>query len=338
MEYFVKTIQPFVPTLLIRLAIRAYLSVSTRRAVKGHVIKQLLDVVNKSRLDDVTILADKANEQHYEVPTSFFKKHLGPRLKYSSCEWPIHINTLAEAETATLRSYQNRAGLDQLNEGSTVLEMGSGWGSLSLLNAMTYPKLKFISFSNSTTQVEYIKKMIHTKKIQNLDVFVEDYQDFCSTQSTLHGQTVDRIIAIETIEHARNIERLFEWMSYRLKDKGCCFIQSLVLQHHAYMVSHSDWMGRNFFSGGQMLAAQSYLHYNKHLIVRSMEPRSGLEYARTLATWLTRLENLKKTMIDQYGQQHYEQFRMFYMQCTEAFAIQNGSVYMTCYYNLEKRK
>jgi len=335
MEFFVSNIQPYISTYIIRFLIKIYIIVSSFLSSNKQIVKQVIDNINYSRSDKVTILTEKANQQHYEIPTEFFILHLGPKLKYSSCEW--NYKTIEENEIMTLKSYQKYATLENLCDNSNVLEMGSGWGSLSLFNAETYPKLNFISFSNSESQVDYINKIAEKKGLTNLNAHVEDYQDFCSNHSKLEGKKFDRIFAIETIEHSRNIECLFKYISHRLNDNGKVFIQSLVHQHKSYMVDNTNWMGRNFFSGGHMLAMQSYLHYNKHLIVTSMTPRNGKEYSKTLEVWLNKLEKSKDIILKLYGHTHYEKFRMFYMQSIEAFAAKDGSLYMTCYYELEKR-
>ena len=105
----------------------------------------------------VAVQTEAANEQHYEVPTAFFLAHLGPRRKYSSCEWPKSVGTLAEAENYTLAEYCRRLGLNKLSAGANVLEVGCGWGSLSLFMAEKYPTITFRCFSNSETQIAFIK-------------------------------------------------------------------------------------------------------------------------------------------------------------------------------------
>ena len=111
------------------------------------------------------MMTEEANEQHYGNDPAFFVAHLGPNLKYSACEWPSASNangpnaplgsgcTLAEAEAATLLIYQEKAGLSSLPKGSRVLELGCGWGSLTLANAARFPELHFTAFSNSPQQV-----------------------------------------------------------------------------------------------------------------------------------------------------------------------------------------
>lgn len=335
MEFFVNNIQFFIPTIILRLIIRFYLYISYYLNISNNLVDNVIDVKNKNCEDKVAILTNLANEQHYEVPSEFFKLHLGNKLKYSSCEYKDNLS-LAECEIKTLKNYQHLSKLNEMKSGD-ILELGSGWGSLSLYNAETYPHLNFTCFSNSKSQIEYINQQIKKNNLTNLTAIKEDYNIFCSKDSLMNNKKYDCIIGIETIEHCHNIEKLFYWINKRLKNNGLVFIQSLTLQHDSYLIDNDSWMGRNFFSGGQMLSLQSYLHYNKDLIVTNMIPRNGYEYSKTLEFWLNNLENIKDNIIYNFGKTHYEKFRMFYIQPIEAFRSHNGNNYMTCYYILEKR-
>ena len=72
---------------------------------------------------------EKANEQHYEVPAAFFTRALGPHLQYSSCFFDRGDEDLGTAEARMLALSSERA---QLKDGQRVLELGCGWGSLTL--------------------------------------------------------------------------------------------------------------------------------------------------------------------------------------------------------------
>ena len=210
--------------------------------------------------------------------------------------------------------------------------MGCGWGSLTLANAAAFPHLKFTSFSNSRTQIASIREMAASRGIRNLSCHVEDYADFCTARSKLEGRKFARIMAIETLEHGRNIGRIFEYISRRLEPDGRVFVQSLVHQIRTLLIKGDDWMGRNFFTGGQVFSLQSYLHYNEHLRVAELVPVSGTNYARTAQVWLDRLEAKGPEIKRRFGAPVYENFRMFYIQTVEAFGALEGNAYMLGYY------
>jgi len=335
MDYFFY-IQSYIPTFFLRLAIRLYIFADYYDSANKNHIKNNIGINETNNNNKIAVLTEKANEQHYEVPTDFFKLHLGGKLKYSSCEKMTGDVSIDIIEENTLRKYQDYLKLDNIKDGGCILEMGCGWGSLSLYNAQLFPNLKFVCFSNSKTQIEYINSMINFHSINNLTAIVEDYNDFCSSESNIKQQ-YDRIVAIETIEHCRNIKSIFKSINIRLKYDGYAFVQSLVKQNSSYIMSDKTWMGRNFFSGGQILSIQSYLHYNDDMIIRKMIPRNGKEYSVTLDLWLEQLEKQKNNIISKYGNKLYEKFRMFYIMSSEAFRSINGNNYMTCYYILEKR-
>lgn len=336
MEFFVNNIQMYIPTIIIKFIVKIYIYITYIFTLKHDNINKVIKLKEHNMIDSVAVLTEKANEQHYEVPTTFFKKHLGKMLKYSSCEYLHNCNSIDDLELNTIKSYQKYLNLDKLNTGN-ILEMGCGWGSLSIYNAISYPNLNFTCFSNSSTQIEYINTIIKEKNIKNLVAIVEDYNIFCGDNSKIKNIKFDRVIAIETIEHCRNIKNIFKAVNIRLKDDGFVFIQSLVNQRSSYLMTNDTWMGRNFFSGGQILSIESYLHYNDDLIIDKLVPRNGTEYSKTLDLWLSNLECNKDVIIKEFGKSTYENFRLFYISSSEAFKSINGNNFMVCYYFLKKR-
>ena len=87
-----------------------------------------------------------ANAQHYEVPAAFFRLCLGPRFKYSSCLYTGPADTLAGAEERALAETCANA---QLEDGQAILELGCGWGSMTLWMASCYPNARITAVSNS---------------------------------------------------------------------------------------------------------------------------------------------------------------------------------------------
>ena len=178
-EAVVNRLFPILPTWFFRLCLRWYLVYIGWQTRRGDVVVQQIEVDRRQRkARPVTAEVEKANEQLYANDPAFFVAHLGPRLKYSACEWAAGVTSLAEAETRTVRSYQARAGLATLPEGARVLELGCGWGSLSLENAERYPALQFVAFSNSPEQIGFVRARAAESGLTILTAHVEDYADF----------------------------------------------------------------------------------------------------------------------------------------------------------------
>lgn len=331
-EFFVAHVQQFVPTLVLRWLVRWYLKLKVGGALRGGaaVVKQIEMDRMERRREKVTVLVDKANKQLYGNESAFFESHLGPALKYSACEWPSDNATLADAEVFTIGLYQQLLRLDQLAAGSRVLELGCGWGSLCLSNAKKYPSLQFVAFSNSPQQIDFIK----SRAPSNLSVYVQDYAEFVAKND---GKLFDAAVAIETVEHARNIEKLLVAVAARLKPGALFFVHSLLHQTASYLIDDGDWLGRNFFSGGSILALNTYLHLTPpelHLI--DCRPVNGRGYSRTLLAWLDNLERKKQHYVAVYGREFVEGFRAFYLVCAECFAANDGYEFMCGYYLFQK--
>jgi cyclopropane-fatty-acyl-phospholipid synthase len=345
-ELFVKYVQCWLPTWSVRLLVRLWLKQVGFFMRSGDVVVQQIACDRRERVSrPVTTDVEVTNEQLYGNDPAFFVDHLGPKLKYSACEWPegkSGFANLADAESITIANYQRKLGLDALPAGSRVLELGCGWGSLSLSNAEKYPKLTFVGFSNSPQQIEHIRGQAAARGIKNLSVFVEDYALFVNPKTSkvapVGAEPFDAAVAIETVEHAQNIGELLEATAARLKVGAKFFVHSLLHQSSSYVLDTNSWMGRNFFTGGSIISLNSYFHLAPpSLYIAEMEPVNGIGYSKTLLAWLEKQEEQRAKFVAKYSSAFYEGYRMFYLSCAEAFAANNGNEYMCGYYTFVKR-
>ena len=347
-ELFVKDVQPYMPTWFLRFLVASWMKYCGYLMRSGDVVVQQIILDRKERfMRPVTAEVEVTNEQLYANDPEFFLLHLGPRLKYSACEWPEGSEKdgfaagLGKAEDYTVAIYQEKAGLASLPAGARVLELGCGWGAISLTNAARFPHLTFISFSNSPPQIEFIRARAKERGITNLTVSVEDYALFVdpskSKVAPAGAPLFDAAIAIETVEHAQNIGELLRGVALRLKPGAKFFVHSLLHQSCSYLLSPDTWMGRNFYTGGSILALNSYFHLApKDLYLADVQPVSGVGYMKTSLAWLELQEKNKARFVKKYGSDFYEGFRMFYIAVAEAFGANNGAEFMCGYYVFEK--
>ena len=136
-----------------------------------------------------------ANEQHYEVPPAFFRRVLGKRMKYSCALWPPGIDSLDEAEEAMLTVTCERAGIE---DGMEILELGCGWGSLSLWMAERFPGSRVLAVSNSTPQRRFIEGECAARGLRNLSVRT------CDMNVLDPAASFDRVVSVEMFAHMRN--------------------------------------------------------------------------------------------------------------------------------------
>ena len=280
----------------------------------------------------------KANKQHYEVPTDFFIRHLGDKLKYSSCEWDHdRITNIHDAEKYTIKKYQTLMKLDELKPGDRILEIGNGWGSLCISNAMSFPHLQFESFSNSHTQIAYIQSQIDTKKIKNLKIWKQDIDEFVNAPiSDADINKYSRIVSIECLEHCRGYALLFEKLNKILTDDGFCFFHILANTKNTTIMKPNTWMGRNFFSGGTIPRVDLFSKFNKHLKVFDTILINGKEYSKTLDSWLHRMYEDSDIQSILQSNSEYQKWRLFYLICSENFKFNEGSEYVVTYIFMNK--
>lgn len=286
----------------------------------------------------IAALPEKANEQHYEVPAEFFGRVLGVHRKYSCCYWTPETRGLNAAEEQSLRLTCEHA---ELKDGQSVLELGCGWGSLSLWMAEHYPNSTITAISNSASQRQYIESEIARRGLTNLRIITCDINDF----SSIHK--FDRVVSVEMMEHVRNHRLLFERINGWLKPGGKLFVH--IFCHHRFtypfeVQGESDWMAKYFFSGGIMPAQNLLLNCQQHLQLERQWLWDGTHYEKTSNAWLQRMDSdpaattavLKAT----YGPDWriwWSRWRIFFMSCAELFGYNNGSEWFVSHYLFTRR-
>jgi cyclopropane-fatty-acyl-phospholipid synthase len=297
------------------------------------------DFVSAMQQAPLALLTDKANEQHYEVPAEFFAQVMRPHRKYSSCWWPDGIDTLPAAEAAALNETCLHA---DLHDGQAVLELGCGWGSLSLWMAEHYPNSRIVAVSNSHSQRAYIEAQAGKLGLRNLQVITCDMNDFNI------DQRFDRVVSVEMFEHMRNWPELFQRIHRWLRADGKFFMHIFVHRTTPYPFEDqddSDWMSRYFFSGGMMPSDDLPLQFQEHLRFARRWRWHGSHYARTLNAWLANMDanrdQVWPILEATYGKADakiwWMRWRVFFMACAELFDYNNGNEWWVSHYLFERR-
>lgn len=261
-----------------------------RRELRGGVVGQeerLSALLERMRTGPIAELPAVANEQHYELPAEFFELMLGPRRKYSGCLWESGTETLEQAEEAMLALTCERA---QVRDGMSILDLGCGWGSLSLWLAERHPGSRITAVSNSHGQREFIAARRDELGLANLEVITADMNEF-----TPEGR-YDRVISVEMFEHMRNWRELLRRISTWLTDDGRLFIHVFSHRTVPYLFE-GTWAAERFFTAGLMPSHELPLHFQEHLLLDGRWAIPGTHYARTLRAWLGRLDSDRERAI-----------------------------------------
>jgi cyclopropane-fatty-acyl-phospholipid synthase len=295
----------------------------------------------------LAIHTDEANAQHYEVPTELFELMLGPHLKYSSGYWPPGVTTLAGAEEAMLRLTCERA---RLADGQDILELGCGWGSLTLWMAERYPAARITAVSNSTTQREHIEKQAAIRGLDNLTVLTCDVNALgvSAHADVVTAAAFDRVVSVEMFEHVRNHRQLTGRIATWLRPGGQLLVHVFAHRSDPYPFDtggSGDWMARHFFTGGIMPSDDLLLHAVQDLAVEDHWVVSGTHYARTLHAWLDNLDaerdRATQLLAATYGPAAapawFHRWRMFDIACEELFAFRGGDEWHVSHYRFVRR-
>lgn len=291
------------------------------------------------RASPIAIETKAANEQHYEVPAEFFHRHLGPRLKYSCCHYGGGAATLADAEAQMLALYAERAGLA---DGQAMLDLGCGWGSLSLWLAERYPNSRVVGLSNSHGQRQFIEARARERGLRNLTILTGNIVDFEMPAAAL-GLGFDRVLSIEMFEHMKNYGRLFAKVCGWLQPQGRLFVHVFahkLLAYHFEVQGEDDWMSKYFFTGGTMPSEHLFAHFQDDLQLLDQWWINGRHYERTANQWLAGMDAQRAPILaafrSAYGEADariwFQRWRMFYMAVAELFGYAGGREWGVAHY------
>lgn len=331
-----------VPESILRLAIRKICKERLDEQSQGtldQVNQRLEGFIEEMNRSPLALVPEKANEQHYEVPAEFYDLVLGKHKKYSSCLFASDSTPLDQAEADMLRLTCTRA---ELVDGMDILELGCGWGSLTLWMAQNYPKSSIIAVSNSASQKIYIESQLAARNLQNVTIVTADMNDFAI------AKRFDRIVSVEMFEHMRNYGLLFTRMAAWLKNEGKLFFH--IFCHHRYHYPYltegsSNWMGRYFFSGGMMPSENLPLRFQKGLVIENLWRVNGMHYSLTADAWTNNMNANKKKLLpilrEIYGAGNeklwFVRWKLFFLACSELFGYAKGTEWYVTHYLFSKR-
>ena len=326
------------PDPVIRFGIRRLLKARLREELAGgpEAVAARQEALYQELLaSPIAIEVDKANAQHYEVPTEFFQQVLGPHMKYSSGYWPPGCEDIEASELAMLELSAERA---ELADGQQILELGCGWGSMTLFMAARYPNARILGVSNSATQRVHILAEAARRGLANVEIETADINGFSPG-----GRRFDRVVSIEMFEHLRNYQLLLHRIASWMKPQGKLFVH--IFCHHKvsykFEARHeNDWMSKYFFSGGLMPAADLLPRFREDFKVERQWAVDGRHYQRTSEAWLSRMDERHEAIWPiiraAYGghqaRRWWVYWRVFFMSCAELFGYAGGREWLVAHY------
>lgn len=322
-----------IPDPVIRWGIRNLLKRRLKEISPLESESEQMKFIKKTYQGPIAVNTRDANDQHYEVPTEFYLKVLGKHLKYSSGYWEQGDN-LESSEARMLKLTCERA---KLSDGLDILELGCGWGSLTLWMGSQYPNSKITAVSNSKTQKDHIDHQARLRGLTNITILTADMNEFKAPQ------LFDRVVSVEMFEHMRNWDELLKRVKSWLKSDGFLFVHIFVHKTTPYLFDvkdETDWMSRYFFSGGMMPSFDQFKKFNNHFKVIEQWMVNGNHYAQTSEAWLEETDKHKRMLIPLF-EEHYgkgegvkwlEWWRVFFMSCAELFKFKKGEEWFVGHY------
>lgn len=325
------------PDWLIRIRIRQLLRLRLKQETKSNPVLQLshkMEYIDSLKSSPIAVHTEAANEQHYEVPSEFFKLVMGYRMKYSSGYWANTNTSFAESEEDMLALSVKRA---EVQDGMKILDLGCGWGSISLYIAEKFPNCHITGVSNSRTQKDFIDSEAKKRGLKNIEILTQDMNVF-TTQKKF-----DRILSVEMLEHMKNYELLFKKLASFLNPNGKFFIHIFTHKEFAYpfeVVDETDWMAKYFFTGGQMPSDDLFLYFQNNFLIENHWRLSGTHYQKTSEAWLanmyTNRDSILKILEETYGKDQatkwWVYWKVFFLSCAELFGFDKGKEWLVSHY------
>lgn len=327
-----------IPDFLLRRGVRSQGKQRLLMMEKSNLVKEYNEFLKEASSGDIAIHTDDANNQHYEVDSEFFQYSLGKNLKYSSCYWNEDTSSLDEAEENMLDLYCKRA---EVKDGIDILDIGCGWGSLSLFLANKYPRSNITGVSNSPSQKHFIDNEASKMNLKNLEIITSDINDFDSSKQ------FDRIISIEMFEHTKNSKKLLDSINGWLKPNGSFFMHVFAHKDNPYYFDRNQnnaWMAKYFFTGGMMPNHNLFRDLKSKLDYQKSWMLSGTHYEKTSNAWLDNMD-LNRTKIlelfkvnsnNRIAKRKFHFWRLFFIACAEIFGYANGSEWCVSHHLFKK--
>ncbi len=330
-----------IPDPVIRIGIRGLLEdkLKEENSFNGPTkIQRKKELIAFLKSSPIAVNTKEANAQHYEMPTEFFQMVMGKHMKYSCGLWNEGVKDLDTSEEDMLNLTVERA---DVRDGMSILELGCGWGSLTLFMARKFPNSQIVGVSNSATQKEFILRQAKARKLNNVRIMTADMNDFSIAEH------FDRVVSVEMFEHMRNYDKLLERVSGFLKDDGKLFVHIFTHREFAYLYQEkdeSDWIAKYFFTGGIMPSDDLLLHFQDRFQIESHWQVDGRHYQKTSEAWLQNMDRNKLKIIpllkETYGESEYKKWwgywRVFFMSCAELWGYRNGTEWIVSHYRFKK--
>tara|TARA_B100001113_G_scaffold186542_1_gene152826 strand:+ start:4467 stop:5492 length:1026 start_codon:yes stop_codon:yes gene_type:complete len=327
-----------IPDWILRRGVRGQGKERLNMMKKADSAKEYADFIKEASCGNIAVNTDDANNQHYEVDSEFFKHCLGKNLKYSCCFWDDDTPDLDSAEDKMLEIYSKRA---EIVDGMKILDVGCGWGSLSLYLAKKFPKSEITGVSNSSSQKKFIDGLALKRNITNLKIITKDINEFRTKEK------YDRILSIEMFEHTKNTKKLMNLINDWLNIDGLFFMHVFAHKENPYYFDRGQknaWMAKYFFTGGMMPNHDLFKDLNSDLKYKKSWMLPGTHYEKTSNAWLAKMDLNENRIMSLFqknnsrsiAKRKFHFWRLFYIACAEIFGYEDGKEWIISHHLFKK--
>jgi len=267
----------------------------------------------RSRRADATAIA-----HHYDVSNQFYELFLDPLMIYTCAYYRDPDGKLDQAQRDKLDHVCRKL---ELRPGESLLDIGCGWGSLSIWAAQHYG-VRAHGVTLSRAQADYAAARIQAAGLQ--ERCRVEYLDYRDLPASAH---YDKIAAVGVIEHVgiANYPAFFGSVRARLNDGGLYLNHGIVHEFHWKPTSQTEFLYRHVFPNGDLAGFSETVTEMERAGFEIMDVEGlRLHYARTCRHWVERLRERAADAVALVGERIYRTW-LLYLTCTSV-AFEAGSI------------
>jgi cyclopropane-fatty-acyl-phospholipid synthase len=222
--------------------------------------------------------------RHYDLSNDMFTSFLDPTLSYS-CALFDRLEprpTQADLEAAQLAKIDAVLDAAAVGPGTSLLEIGTGWGSLAIRAAERGATVTTLTLSEEQADLAR-KRVAQAGVADRVEVLLRDYREE-------HGR-YDAVVSVEMVEAVgeKYWPAYFTQLDRVLLPGGRAAVQAILLEHDRMLATKNTygWIQKYIFPGGLLPSVEAIEQVlDEHTTLRLTGVRRiGPHYAHTLRLW-----------------------------------------------------